>query len=537
LTATEQDEVCFALTAWLTESPVTSPKDRFRLQATRRGWRQLCWALGQEPAELTRHALGLGGQKLTAAPEWKREKLALMADACLVSPAELDAWAALAPEQAIRHAVAALDDEALERARAQALDDIAVWLAAQSPLALPLDALPLLQQSSFFASYLCGPARHGARRTIAGCAAASLAALGTAASPAWGAGPRPRLTVVAEMLFPRHAMYRCYAEGIASLRRHFHVTLWADEFTRCVEHAELADECRYFDPRGHDVTELARSLLGTRPEVLVYPSVGMTLWTFTLSQLRLAPLQLASVGHPAASFSDAIDGVLMYEDLRPAAEEGFGRRLAHDLQALPAPPVATARAARPDGAAIIGVNAAVMKLNSRMIDALRNIVAGAPAGTQLRMFPNLRGGELAAWRTRVRRLLPDAEVLGAMPYEDYMRSLGECSLLLQSFPFGGTNTAIDAFALGVPMVCLRGTDLAAQVDALLLEGAGLGQLCADSAEAYVDLALQLLRHESPRELLQPVLAEASARLSMRARAGRVSFGDAAWQAWQDRLSR
>ena len=51
-----------------------------------------------------------------------------------------------------------------------------------------------------------------------------------------------------------------------------------------------------------------------QPDVLYMPSVGMFVLTVFMSNLRVAPLQVAGLGHPATTHSDRIDCVSVEED-------------------------------------------------------------------------------------------------------------------------------------------------------------------------------------------------------------------------------
>jgi hypothetical protein len=339
---------------------------------------------------------------------------------------------------------------------------------------------------------------------------------------------------VGELLFPQHAMFRCYVDVLSDLKRDFHVTLLADEPTRCPEHGQFSHEQAYFPPHERDVGRLARMVEATRPHIVLYPSVGMTYWTFALSLLRLAPLQLMSVGHPAPSCSDAIDGTLVYRELAESPLSEYGTLLTYDRQPLPLPPPGGWHddGAAADSGPVIAVNAAAMKLTPAFLDAVGKILAAAPGATTLQFFPNLNGAALSALRRDLNARFPQAVVHGATGYADYMRALAQSDLVLQSFPFGGTNTAMDALALGIPMLCLKGGDLAAAVDPVLLRHAGLETLCAATEDEYVARAVALLQRGPEWRRVREVSRNALRVLGERDAVGPRSMADAIGHAWQ-----
>lgn len=532
------------LARWVAEAPALDEFGLMRLLAARQPLRLLTAATGLPPAAFLRQVLALGDADLRqpqALPAWKRAKLAALGDAALLAPAALEAWEALDAVQARIAAIAALDTCPLDAGLAAATAAIGAWLAGKPAVdALPPRYLGLLQNSAFLVSYLADPGRHDFKRAIARQAAHMLSPLRSAAVPARqpSAAARPRLTIVGELLFPAHAMYRCYAEALAELPQQFDVTLVTDEPTRCPEHAGFSQRQLYFAPHERDAGVIARLVRSSEPDIVLYPSVGMTFWTFALSQLRLAPLQLMSVGHPAPGCSEHIDGTLLYRDLARAPLPDYGLLIPYDRQPLPsAPPSgwqARSGATQAGAPRVVAVNAAAMKLNPRFLGLLRQLLEQAPPRTELHFFPNLHGLELAGLRRELGAWFPEALVHASTGYADYMNLMARADLLLQSFPFGGTNTAMDALALGLPMVCLRSADLPALVDPVLLEHAGLGELCADSSEDYLRLASRLLNDAAELERMRGLARGALARLQAAEVAGTTSMADAILATWRAR---
>jgi len=528
------------LTRWITEAPALDEFGLLRLLAARQPLRMLVASAGRAPAAFLRQVLSLDDADLLrpqGLPAWKRAKLAALGDASLLTPLALEAWAGGDAVQARIAAIAALDACPLDAGLATATAEVGAWLAASPPVdGLPLRYLTLLQHSAFHVSYLAEPGRHDFKRAIAAQAARLLQSLQQAPGPR-SSTVRPRLTIVGELLFPAHAMYRCYAEALAELSRHFEVTLVAEAPTRCPEHAGFSQRQLYFEPQERDPARLAQLVRGTEPDILLYPSIGMSFASFVLSQLRLAPLQLMSVGHPAPACSEHIDGTLLYRDLARTPLPDYGALLPYDRQPLPkAPPsgwqARVADAGAGEAARVIAVNAAAMKLNPSFLSLLKQVLEQAAPGTELHFFPNVHGLELASLRGALRAWFPQARVHASTSYADYMKLLARADLLLQSFPFGGTNTAMDALALGLPMICLRSEDLPALVDPVLLEHAGLGELCADSPEAYLRLATRLLHDGGELARLRELARGALARLHEAEIAGSTSMADAILAAWQ-----
>src|SRR6185503_10431924 len=72
-----------------------------------------------------------------------------------------------------------------------------------------------------------------------------------------------------------------------------------------------------FEQGKTDLRQWAETILDARPDVLIYPEIGMDPMTVRLASLRLAPVQAAAWGHPETSGLPTMDYYLSAEDLEP----------------------------------------------------------------------------------------------------------------------------------------------------------------------------------------------------------------------------
>ena len=76
--------------------------------------------------------------------------------------------------------------------------------------------------------------------------------------------------------------------------------------------------------------------------------------------------------------------------------------------------------------------------------------------------------------------------------EEYLKSMQDVDLLLDTFPFNGATTTCEALWMGLPTVTLSGNDrMVARQGALVNELVGLSDLVADTFASYVDIAVGL----------------------------------------------
>jgi predicted O-linked N-acetylglucosamine transferase (SPINDLY family) len=112
------------------------------------------------------------------------------------------------------------------------------------------------------------------------------------------------------------------------------------------------------------------------------------------------------------------------------------------------------------------------------------------------------------------------------PYPEYMANLARSAVVLQSFPFGGTNTTMDALALGIPVVCLDSGDMAGAADPAIQRAAGLGDACVDTPERFVALARSLLESAPQRAAFRAAAGAALARAAAWEPVGSRTLADA-----------
>jgi predicted O-linked N-acetylglucosamine transferase (SPINDLY family) len=97
----------------------------------------------------------------------------------------------------------------------------------------------------------------------------------------------------------------------------------------------------------------------------------------------------------------------------------------------------------------------------------------------------------------------DAERIVLAPmtlsYIDHFEAYSEVDIALDTFPYNGTTTTLDALWMGVPVVTLDGDRHAAKVGLSILRAVGLPELVAASPDAYVETALALAG--DPRRVL------------------------------------
>jgi predicted O-linked N-acetylglucosamine transferase (SPINDLY family) len=315
---------------------------------------------------------------------------------------------------------------------------------------------------------------------------------------------RPRVLVIHEYFTKNHAMYRCYAPMIYSLKKNFELISLSEE-NNIDDASELIFEKIYkIKFKAPSFEEIIKIIQKISPDIIYYPSIGMKPWTILTANLRLAPIQVFTQGHPATTNSDKIDYVFinnMVGDLEQVFSETIliGNNQFNPIE-YDQVPEKMPQKEKSDGTYIcIGINSKVMKLNYRLIEICKRLNKESKHKLQFHFFPGERGSNYDGIESMIRAELSNAKIFPYLSYTALLQEIKNCDLVLAAFPFGNTNGTADACMLGVPTVAHFGPENPAQSDLLVLESNGYPKwLISDNDDDYFKVALRLVNDEKLR---------------------------------------
>ncbi|QXA58876.1 cobalt ABC transporter permease [Providencia rettgeri] len=329
---------------------------------------------------------------------------------------------------------------------------------------------------------------------------------------------KPVILVILEWFNCQHSVYRTHSQALTALKTDF--TVHAMGLDTAVD--DLGRRVfDFFYPLKTEKAlkqayELAHKL---KPDIVFYVGIGMFPYTILLSNLRLAPLQLAGLGHGASTFCDQIDGFVVEEDfignercfsekVIPMARDAmpFVSRTDIDLNASRRPSFYL-RQKSPQGKSLpirIAVCASIMKINPRFIHTLKEI---KQRSSELVLFcfytGSVKGLEFDYLRDAIQAELPDSEVNANMNGQSYIIAIAECDLFVSPFPYGNMNSLVDTISLGLPGVCMTGVEPHSHIDGALMRRVGLpDELIASNEDEYICACLRLIEDHDWRESLQ-----------------------------------
>jgi predicted O-linked N-acetylglucosamine transferase (SPINDLY family) len=266
--------------------------------------------------------------------------------------------------------------------------------------------------------------------------------------------------------------------------------------------------------------DLDQTLRADRLDLLVELSGHSDGHRLAVVARRVAPVQVSYLGYPNTTGLTAVDYRITDAQADPPGEADALHT--ERLVRLPetflcyAPPFAGEVAARPPvcerGRVTFGsfnnfakLSASNIALWARVLDAVPGAMLLIKTGGL--QDPGLRQLVLERFRAAG---IDSSRIELAAPTESidaHMRSYDRVDIALDSFPYHGTTTTMDALWMGVPVVTLRGDRHAARVSASILHTLGLGQLVAASAQDYVQIAQRLALDVGGLEALRRTLRE------------------------------
>jgi predicted O-linked N-acetylglucosamine transferase (SPINDLY family) len=280
--------------------------------------------------------------------------------------------------------------------------------------------------------------------------------------------------------------------------------------------ARLASLCDRWRPvHGVDDQALAAIIREDRIDVLVDLTMHMSQNRALVFARKPAPVQVCWLAYPGTTGLDAIDARIsdpfldppgadlgVYSEKTVRLPETFWcyAPLIEDLDPGPLP-------ARARAAITFGCLNNPVKLNRQVIDLWARVLDVAPGARLVLMAP------LGTARKRIADAFQDrgidrarVEFVTRRARPDYLALYRQIDLCLDTFPYGGHTTSLDAFWMGVPVITLVGDRVVGRAGLSQAINLGMPELAAQTADEYVaiasDWARDAARNEAARRTLR-----------------------------------
>lgn len=385
-----------------------------------------------------------------------------------------------------------------------------------------LDVLPSAISHDVYmhCSYDVAADKHRVKKALNQVIRRHLLALGWQDLPQGRIGRRngkPVMVVLLEHFHASHSIYRTHSTSMTAAREHFYLIGIGGEAVDAPGRA-VFDEFHLINRDSIFANlQLIREICERNGAAVFYmPSIGMDLLPIFASNVRFAPVQVIALGHPATTHSDFIEYVVVEDDY-VGSEDCFSETLLRlPKDALPYVPSASAPASveyrlreQPE-VVRIGVAATTMKLNPYFMEACRAIRDRAKVKVHFHFALGQSHGITHPYVARFIRsyLGDDATAHAHQPYDGYLRTLHNCDMLINPFPFGNTNGIIDMVTLGLVGVCKTGPEVHEHIDEGLFARLGLPEwLVTKTVDDYVACAVRLAENHAERLALRRHIIE------------------------------
>ncbi len=399
-----------------------------------------------------------------------------------------------------------------EKVRSLLLSKGALWTEVPMEMAAVNNAGPIYMGCS----YADAPHKHDIKKTVNSQVRNLLKTKDVkhvdVAVPRRAVKKKPTLIVAAELYTSVHAMHRCYGPAIRSLKDKFKLIYMSgtDKFDDKLSYMfDQVDKTKFSADNPKLFFDKMKSY---RPDIIYYPAVGMRLMSIYGSNLRIAPIQMMTYGHPATTHSKYIDYSLVVEGL--VGDEGtiadkilYWHEVARYEQRHDAA-VLNADIRENPTAVKLAVPAWSRKITPKFLATCKEIERKSSKPVEFYFFPNGVGSLFQAVKSRLERMLPTATVFPRTNYNAYLSKLSECDVFLSSFPFGATNGILDACPLGLPIVNMKGDEMHAMNDSEMVSHMPQPDwLSTDDEGDYIRAVLRLIENDEERVEISKALAD------------------------------
>ncbi len=268
-----------------------------------------------------------------------------------------------------------------------------------------------------------------------------------------------------------------------------------DAYTeRISTHADTWREVRALDDDA-----LSRMIRDDRIDVLVDLTMHMSNGRPLVFARKPAPVQIAWLAYPGTTGMDAIDYRLSDARLDP---EGFEDHYTEHTLRLPdsfwcydplteALPVGELPALE-RGHLTLGCLNNPCKLTDRTLSLWSGVMRALPTARLLLMVPEGRHRRHLIERLAARGIGSQrVDFVAFRPRTDYLRTYQLIDFGLDTFPYNGHTTSLDALWMGVPTVTRVGETCVGRGGLSQLHQLGLTELAAHTDEDFVDIAVAL----------------------------------------------
>lgn len=291
-------------------------------------------------------------------------------------------------------------------------------------------------------------------------------------------------------------------------RRRFEIEVFHLGNSQDAETDFASSHCDLFTQGDRRLDEWAATIGERKPDVLIYPEVGMDITTPRLASIRLAPVQIAAWGHPETTGLPTIDYYLSAEAFETDNSQNHYTERLVTLPNLgcyyaPEEPAVEAEAS-PVHSGDIGAPLFVcpgtpfkyapqhddvfVQIARRLKNARFVVFTYAPVPLLSKRLAERIQKAFAA------EGLDYSQHVEFIPWQSkagFFSVLRTADVFLDTIGFSGFNTAMQAIECSLPLVTREGRFMRGRFASAILNRMQLGELVAKDKQTYVECAVRL----------------------------------------------
>lgn len=234
-------------------------------------------------------------------------------------------------------------------------------------------------------------------------------------------------------------------------------------------------------------------------QFVYYPDIGMIDEGIWLSNHRMAPIQAVGYGHPDTTGCSEIDYTIG-GDIEKDCAEWYSEKLVLIPGLAQHPAIPTAPRQHnwvPKDKVHINCVWGPDKYNHTLLRLLAEV--NNRCGTDghiFKFFPSPgvnRYTAIVPFLRDITRIVPNNYVHTDIEYYDYMREAEKNDFSINSFPFGGYNTVVESFYMGLPCVCLEGGRFYNRAGSHLNRQIGMPEMTTTDVGEFIEIICKMIK--------------------------------------------
>jgi protein O-GlcNAc transferase len=284
----------------------------------------------------------------------------------------------------------------------------------------------------------------------------------------------------------------------------------------------LTDQFRYASHAWRDITrfsdaDVAEMIRRDRIDILVDLTLHMAHNRLLIFARKPAPVQMTWAGYPGTTGMDTIDYRISdpHLDPRGANDAGFYSEktvllphsfwcydpLGIDLPVNELP-------AGANGLITFGCLNNFCKVNVQTLSLWNDLLRAIPSSRLRILAPEGSARQRVARALRTDGVDPERFAFHSpQPRLDYLRLYHQIDIALETGPYNGHTTSLDALWMGVPLLTLAGDSPVARAGVSQLTNLGLADLIAGSREQFVQIGRKLATDRAQLRMLRQTLRQ------------------------------